>query len=368
MEVSVKRPYIQPRPIVCCFEAIEDPNWRWYEGQMADTGARFEIISTVPQNILERQLDDFVRHLKWLRIPNLPRPRASFEAVRSAKAQNAQVIVTAGPLLAAWCGLFARLLRVDVPIVAHSFNVDSLPGFAKRWCMARMLSRVDRFVILSNFERDLYSKLFHLPEDRFDFVFWGGTPPLVDSPNIPLEKPGYVCSIGGNGRDYATLVNAARLLPQIRFVLVVRPNSLQGLELPSNIEVYVELSLGKTMNILMHSRFMVLPLLDSFTPYGHITMVSAMHLGKAFIATDSAGVSDYVDGGRNALTVPPRSPQDLAAVIELLWNDPVLRRRLGKNGESFARTRCSEEQMVLHFRRLLSALSSRENLRRGVVT
>ena len=365
MEISIARADIQPRPIICCFE-IEDPNWRWFEGPMADTGARFEIKRAVPRNALERRLYEFIRYRKWLRIPNLPRPRACFEAVRSAKTENAQVIVTSGPLLAAWCGLFARLLHVDVPIVGHYFNLDSFPGFAKRWCLSWMLSRVDRFVILSTFERDVYSRLLRLPEDRFDVVLWGTTPPIVDSPNLPLEKGEYLCAIGGNGRDYATLVEAARRLPQIRFVLVVRPDSLHGLELPANVKVYVELRQGQTMNILMHSRFMVLPLLDGRTPYGHITMVSAMHLGKAFIATDSAGVSDYLDGGRNALNVPPNSPRELAAVIEHLWNDPLQCRRLGENGKGFARTRCTEEQMVLHFKSLLSTLSNRGSLQRGV--
>ncbi len=329
---------------------------------MADTGARFEIKRAIPRNSLERRLYAFVRYRKWLRIPNLPRPRACLEAVWSAKTRKAQVIVTSGPLLAAWCGLFARLLRVDVPIVGHYFNLDTFPGFAKCWCLSWMLSRVDRFVILSNFERDVYSKLFHLPKDRFEVVLWGMTPPVVDSPEVPLEQNEYLCAIGGNGRDYATLIEAARLLPQIRFVLVVRPDSLQGLELPPNIKVYVQLDLGKTLNILLHSRFMTLPLLDSQTPYGHITMVNAMYLGKAFIVTDSAGVSDYLEGGRNALSVPPRSAKDLASAIERLWNDPILCQRLGENGSQFARSRCTEQQMVLHFRRLLAHLSNRNGL------
>ena len=29
--------------IVCCFEGEVDPDWRWFEGPMADTGVRFEI-------------------------------------------------------------------------------------------------------------------------------------------------------------------------------------------------------------------------------------------------------------------------------------------------------------------------------------
>ena len=169
------------------------------------------------------------------------RPRASLEAVRAAKATKAQAIVTSGPLRAAWCGLFARVLKVDTPIVGHYFNFHELPGSAKRWCLTRMLSRVDRIVTLSTFERHLYSQLFHLPQDRFDVVLWGVKPPEVESPENSLEPGEYVCAIGSQARDYATLVNASSLLPQIRFVLVVRPYNLPGLDLPSNVKVHVNL-------------------------------------------------------------------------------------------------------------------------------
>jgi len=230
-----------------------------------------------------------------------------------------------------------------------------------------MLSRVDRFVTLSTFERRLYSQLFHLPQDRFDVVLWGVKPPEVESPETSFEPGEYVCAIGSQARDYVTLVNAARLLPQIRFVLVVRPYNLPGLDIPSNVTVHVNLPEDRSMNILMHSRFMALPLRNSQTPCGHRTLVAAMNLGKAYVVSDSASVSDYVDGGNNGLTVPPGSAEDFAAAILRLWNEPALCQRLGETGRRFAQSQCSEQQMVLHFRRLLSTLASRNSLRRGVV-
>jgi glycosyltransferase involved in cell wall biosynthesis len=104
------------------------------------------------------------------------------------------------------------------------------------------------------------------------------------------------------------------------------------------------------MNVLFYSRFMVLPLADASVPCGHVTLVAAMHLGKAFIVTDSLGVRDYIRNGENALTVPATSVGDLVATIEGLWDNRLLCTQLGENGQRFAERECSEERITEHFR------------------
>jgi glycosyltransferase involved in cell wall biosynthesis len=126
--------------------------------------------------------------------------------------------------------------------------------------------------------------------------------------------------------------------------------------LPSNVAVHVNLSFGKTMNVLMLSRFMILPLVNTNVPCGHVTLVSAMYLGKAFVVTDSLGVRDYVRDRDNVLTVTASSVDSLlAAAIGRLWNDPALCANLGENGRRFAARECTEERIAEHFRRWLQS-------------
>jgi glycosyltransferase involved in cell wall biosynthesis len=327
------------RLVICCAD-FADPRWRWIEGPLSDTGIRFEFVRAVPRNLIERRISFL----------NLARIRGSFEAVRLARKNKADALVTHGPALAAWSAFFARFFRLKIPIVAHSFNFTELPNGLKRPALGWMLSKVDRLVVFSHLERSLYAKAFNLPEDRFDVIYWGVKPPDVDSIDAPLELGAYVCAIGGNARDYGTLLDAARLMPHIRFVCVVRPNNLRGFDIPPNVTVHTNLPSGQAMNILVHSRFMVLPLLHSEVPCGHVTIVAAMHLGKALVITDSEGVRDYVQDGFNAMTIPPRSVAALAEAIERLWNAPVLCKSLGENGRRFARRECTEERVVEHFR------------------
>jgi glycosyltransferase involved in cell wall biosynthesis len=337
--------------VVVCSE-IADPRWRWLEPNFRDSGLKFEFAWCVPRNAVERTA----------RV-NLARLRGSFEAVRLARRSKASALVAHGPTMAVWCALFARALGLNIPILAHSFNFTALPSPAKRRVFSFALSQIDTFVVFSTAERDLYARAFALPADRFDVVRWAVRPPEVDSSEGPLEKGEYVSAIGGNARDYRTLVAAAHRLPDMRFVFVVRPDNLSGLDLPPNVTVHTNLPFGQAMNVLAYSRFMVLPLVNSEVPCGHVTLVAAMHLGKAFVITDSSGVSDYVRDGENALTVAAGSVQSLVAATKKLWDDRDLCSELATNGQRFAAQECTEERAVDHFRRWLESqhLVSRSN-------
>jgi glycosyltransferase involved in cell wall biosynthesis len=131
---------------------------------------------------------------------------------------------------------------------------------------------------------------------------------------------------------------------------VVRPDNLRGLDIPPNVLTYENLPNGLAMNVLYYSRFMVLPLANASVPCGHVTLVAAMHLGKAFIITDSSGVRDYVYDGENALTVAAGSVDDLVAKIEILWSNTPLCAKLGEKGLRFAVQECSEGRITEHFR------------------
>jgi glycosyltransferase involved in cell wall biosynthesis len=326
--------------IVCCSE-MSDPSWRWIERQMPD--AHFEFVSCFPKNRFE----------KGFRFLNLARFRGSIEAVRLAGKIKADVLVTHGPTLAAWCGLWSRVLGLRSLLIAYSFNFVKLPDKLKQRVFAFGLHRVNRFTVFSTVERGLYAKTFSLPIERFDFVHWGVEVPASISFQHTAD---YVSAIGGNARDYRTLIEAARLTPEILYALVVRPSSLEGLSIPPNVSVHVNLALDSTMGLLKGSRFMVLPLDSSEVPCGHVTIVAAMHLERAMIVTDSSGIADYVKDGENALTVPVADVSELVAAARKLWSDYSLCESLGKNGKLFSSERCMEQNIVRHFQRQLLAL------------
>ena len=67
-----------------------------------------------------------------------------------------------------------------------------------------------------------------------------------------------------------------------------------------------------------------------------LTAGEAMACGAAVITTRNGGVEDFARDGDNALLVPPREPDSLAAACARLLDDEPTRRRIADNGVSTA--------------------------------
>ena len=275
-----------------------------------------------------------------IRRHNLAMLRASFQAAIRAARGDVRILIT-HDRASQYCALLCRLFRIRVDHYVHSFNFPELPVGLRLLLLRFAFQQIARFSVHSTLERSLYSHYFQIPEDRFRVRLWSIDIPRV-SPGHPLVEGRYVSSIGGNGRDYRTLLEGCRILPQIAFVLVVRPENLIGLDVPPNVRVIVNAPFEEAMNILKYSAFTVLPLSTSTTPCGHVTLVCAMHLGKTVVATASAGIADYVFHGRNGLTCNPSSPQSMADAIHRLWANPAETELLSENNRRFGAEHCSE--------------------------
>jgi glycosyltransferase involved in cell wall biosynthesis len=262
--------------------------------------------------------------------------------------------VSHGPLLALYSEFLARPASSQALHLVFSFNFTDLPTGARRSLLRRYLRRVNRFVVASTIERTLYSEYFELDIDRIDLLLWGIQPPVQELTKAARFSDGqYICAIGSQARDYDTLMAAMRRIPYIKLILVATPDSLPQGVVPANVKVLTNVPLADAMNVLAHSMFMVLPLRDSTVPCGHVTVVSAMHMGKAILSTDSTGLSDYLVDGSNAEFFSPKNPKQLAEKIERLFGEPSLCRRLGTFASTFAKQHCSEDSTAAYVRRYL---------------
>ncbi len=263
------------------------------------------------------------------------------------------VIVSHGPLSTLYSEIIAH--SRDALHLAFSFNFTNLPTGTRRFLFRRYLKRVDRFVVSSTMERALYSDYFDIDPKRIDLLLWSIRPPLEEMSKQPRFGSGrYICAIGSQARDYHTLIESMRHVPSIRLVLVASPDSLPQGPIPPNVTIMTNVPLADAMNVLAHSQFMVLPLRDSAVPCGHVTVVSALHMGKAVVATDSSGLHDYLNDSKSALLVPPRDPRQMADGIELLFDDQALCSRIGAEGREFAGKYCMEDNAVAYFHQFLN--------------
>jgi glycosyltransferase involved in cell wall biosynthesis len=240
--------------------------------------------------------------------------------------------------------LFCRLFRITVDHVAFAFNFSELPTGWKKRIFGFGFRQLKSLRVASQIEKSLYSSYFGIPEHLIEVRLWGMNIPEVSADPPILNQP-YVSAVGGNARDYVTLLGAARILCDVPMVWVVRPENVAGLEVPPHILVLHNIPYSNAMNVVAHSRLTVVPLRDSNVPCGHVTLVSGMLLKKPVVATNSAGVLDYVTDGWNGLLCKPHSPNDMAEKIRTLWDRPETARILGENGFRFASEHCSERSV-----------------------
>ncbi len=321
--------------------------WRWI---IEDSGG---------DDVRWRYFSDAKKHpwLRYLKRPNFNTLIAGMRAAFYAKRHNARLLVTIGPRIGFWCGFFSWLFASKVEHFSFSFNFAELPQGWKKKMFSLGFQQITGLRVHSNMEKTLYRDYFGIPEERIEVRLWSMNIPET-SPDLPVLDTPYVSAVGGNARDYATLLGAARVLPGVPMVWVVRPENIAGLELPLHVHVLSNVPYARAMNVVANSRLTVVPLRDSQVPCGHVTLVSGMLLKKAIVATSSAGISDYVTDGWNGLLCEQRSPLDLAEKIRTLWERPEIAETLAENGFRFASEHCSERTV----REDLSAILKRYRL------
>ena len=319
------------------------PGWRFLEDRCDDPGIAWEIHSGLPAGRLERAL----RH------PLPARLRAAWQAAHSARRRPGAVLVSHLPRMAAATNAMRRALCADVPQVAFAFNFTDLPVGWRRRLMVRAFRGISEFVVFSRFEKELYGGYFGIDPDRIRFLPWAMDPP-APGPENPAGGGDYVSAVGGEARDYALLARAMARLPGIRAVIVARPSSLAGIDLPANVTAFTNLPAPQTWRIAADSLGMIVPLRTDRTACGHITMIGAQLLGLPVVVTRSAGIVDYAREGENAVLVPAGDEDALAAAVARLVDERAAMRELGREAGAIAARENALAVWVDYFRGLAS--------------
>ncbi|WP_428409708.1 glycosyltransferase [Hyphococcus sp.] len=319
-----------------------DPRWAWIRDLMP---ADFEVAG---------------RRLHWEsfsmaagRPRALGRWRAGRALAKAAKREPFDLVVSHGPWVTAWTEAAAGSAKGSAKHLAFSFNFTDLPTGPRKGLMQQAFKRVEAFAVFTDAEQGLYADYFGIERGKFLRAPWGVAPPLSGLQPKTVEGE-YFAALGGEARDYAVLCEAARALPQTRFIAVARPHNFERLNPPENLEVRFNLPFETAWGIVQHARAAIVPLRSRETPCGLVSLVGAMHLGKAQIVTDAAGAADYLKDGETGLLVPAGDAAALANAVRRLEADPALAARLGDAAKAYASSHCSEADTVRFFEGVLT--------------
>ena len=149
-------------------------------------------------------------------------------------------------------------------------------------------------------------------------------------------NPNQICSAGLEWRDYPTLIEAVAGLPEISVKLAAaspwskHEDQTAGRALPPNVDAR-RYDYAALRALYAESSFVVVPLRETDFQAGVTTMLEAMAMGKAVIATRTTGQTDVITDGENGLVVAPGDVAGWRRAITRLREDHALRERLGRN-------------------------------------
>jgi len=180
------------------------------------------------------------------------------------------------------------------------------------------------------------------PAANIHAEFWLPThAPIVGAVAALTQEKGHKYLI-----DAAALV--VREVPDARFVILGDGDQRPALE-----RHVKELRLDKHV-VLPGFRADILSFIHSFDLFVMsslfeglgTSLLDAMALSKAIVASDTGGIPEAVAHGETGLLVPPRDARELATAIVRLLKDPARREKMGGAGLERVKRLFSAEQMV----------------------
>lgn len=283
----------------------------------------------------------------WLRVREiasvvLPRAGAVHEHLRQAKPDIVYLANGVSPNLDA----LVAAARAGIPTLVHE------KGYRRIGPRERIMSRwIDTFVGMTDLvtaharARGVQARRHLTVYDGIDcerFAPGGGAAVrrelgiAADAPAIGIV--GHIQSWKGQDLVVQAMAKLRATHPELR-CLIVGGVHRQGAEYAAGMRARIAAEGLERQVILTGARRDVAACLDAMDvaihsstnpePFGRV-LIEAMALGRPLIAPREGGPLEIVVDGETGLLVAPRDPAALAAAIDQLVRDPVLRRRMGE--------------------------------------
>lgn len=265
-------------------------------------------------------------------------------------------IITLFPQLPAAIGLQRRMMGKRIPIVAWMFNVGTCSDGMRRLFAQASLKDIDRFIVHTRREIEIYHQWLGIPKERFEFIYFHQQEiPVTFQENNTAP---FITSLGSAHRDFPTLFQAVEKL-DLPTMIASSKRALEGLRIPPQVKAQFAVSRLDCLRLAQEARISIVPMLPNpkVTASGQVTIVEAMAMGRAVIVTDCNGAEDYIQHGKTGLLVKPKSVDDLVQAIDLLWNDSELRNRISKSAQRYAKENFSCEAAGASLSRILDEVA-----------
>jgi len=294
------------------------------------------------EQYLPKRLARFIRehllNIYWVHLPFFPKFFA-YDAVFTSTAFVSQLLHTLYPFKK------PKWIMLDFGLIDMLGQGKTL----KQKLLSYLVSRADGIVAIDAAEKRALEERFPILKGKVVFLHFAvDTEYFKPRPEV-AEEP-FIFSPGRDpGRDFKTLFAAVHDTGT-RVVLTARPGNIKKLlPLPAGV-TNADFSPEEYVEALAKAYLVVIPLDTRSginTAMGTSSLVEAMAMGKAVIATRTPTTESYIEHGVNGLLVPPQDPQALQDAILTLLREPERRAELGAAARAFAVAECSADRFAV---------------------
>lgn len=255
----------------------------------------------------------------------------------------------------------ARL--AGVPVVLQTRHGQRAGHGLKSRLLYRAATQLaDRVVAVSDDAAGLCLNVDRLPAAKVQRI-WNG----IDADQFSWQQPAsapHAISVArlSAEKDFPTLLRAVAIVreavPAFRLTIVgdgAERASLEDLTKSLGITDSVCFA-GEQANVprfLAESAFFVT---STLTEGISLTLLEAMAVGRAIVATAVGGNPEVVDAGKTGLLVPPASPHELADALLAMCRQPQRWEEWGRAGRDRVLTHFTANRMVADYERLYDDL------------
>jgi len=223
--------------------------------------------------------------------------------------------------------------------------------FLKRQILSWILKEIDAVVCLTSVQKEYLERSAPFLKDKIYPV------PLGVDTNyyrpVYKDRKNYILSAGrDNGRDYKTVVETAKLMPEEEFHIVCSKRNLEGLnKIPKNVKIFFDLPLEELVKKYGEAKLLLLithddNFLDGSDCSGQTVLLDAMASGLPVVASRKKYLKDYAEDGREILLVDFYSPANIMEKINVLNNNTEMRLKQASNARERAEKELSTESMA----------------------
>lgn len=276
--------------------------------------------------------------------------------------------ITPELLSAVLMGFWPRRLRPQIVFHGEMYEPDS--GW-RYWLQRLAMRLADRaiayYIVYSAAEMTTFSQAWGVDRAKMRFAlhpFYGKRKERTAT-FIPPAAASYVFAGGNSFRDYGPLVEAARLLPSVNFVICT--NQLAACrDLPANVSIR-HVTHAEFIELMRNAGVVIVPIQRNTQRIaGALTYLDAMWLRKPTIVTAGLGVSEYVQDGETGWIVDG-SPADYVSTLRWILDPSHVTtvERICANAHAAVDTRFSMESHVSQLLNVMDELVMKCNIQKG---